>query len=338
MKIEEEIFKRSHINIKKALSYGFIKEKSNYYYEELFLKESFKAIIQINNNKITGKVIDLDTNEEYTNIRTEQNGEFVSKVREEYKNILLKIKKDCCDTDYFLTEQANRITQRINNKYNTEPEFLWDNTPEIGVFRNKANQKWFGIIMNIDQSKIRDNHGLMEIMNVKLPENEIPELLKKEGYYKAYHMNKKNWITISLDNTLSDEEILKRIEESYQAIKEGDCWLIPANPKYYDIIHCFDHQKEIIWKQSSNIQVGDTIYLYVAEPYGKVYYKCIATEVDIPYDYQDQNLRIQKVMKIELIKRLDNKNYNFAYLKEQGITAIRGPRKIEEKIVFKKEL
>ena len=35
-------------------------------------------------------------------------------------------------------------------------------------------------------------------------------------FYKAYHMNKKKWISIILDETLSDEDIFKYIDESYQ--------------------------------------------------------------------------------------------------------------------------
>ena len=43
-------------------------------------------------------------------------------------------------------------------------------------------------------------------------------------------------------------------------------WLIPANPKYYDVEAAFAAQDIIRWKQSSRVAVGDTIYLYVAAP------------------------------------------------------------------------
>ncbi|MBP3799889.1 MAG: MmcQ/YjbR family DNA-binding protein, partial [Bacilli bacterium] len=44
-------------------------------------------------------------------------------------------------------------------------------------------------------------------------------LLKKKGYYEAYHMNKKSWITIILDDTVSDNDIKKLIDNSYSIIK-----------------------------------------------------------------------------------------------------------------------
>ena len=86
-------------------------------------------------------------------------------------------------------------------------------------------------------------------MNVKLPPEQIDELVKKKGYFRAYHMNKKYWITFKLDDTLPDEELEKLIDISYQYTIETKDWVVPANPKYWDIIHCFDKTDEIDWKQ-----------------------------------------------------------------------------------------
>lgn len=220
MNIEEEIFKRTNINYNKLKAYGFKKEKDNYVYSKIFLNNDFRAIIIIDKDgNLSGKVIDLQSLEEYTNIRIEMTGEFVSKVREEYKNILLDIKKNCFETTYFISEQANRITKYIKDKYSSEPEFLWDKFKGYCVFRNNDNNKWYGIIMNIDLSKIDNGSGEIEVINVKLNEESVNKLLNKKGFYKAYHMNNKSWITIILDDTLDDKEIFKLIDESYHNIK-----------------------------------------------------------------------------------------------------------------------
>ena len=60
----------------------------------------------------------------------------------------------------------------------------------------------------------------VEIINLKIKEDEKDILLNKKGYHEAYHMNKKNWITIILDDTLSDQEIERMISNSYNNIKE----------------------------------------------------------------------------------------------------------------------
>lgn len=332
MTIEEEVFKRCNINYKKIEKYGFKLENNIYIYEKCFLDNEFKAIIKIDNNKITGKVIDLQMNEEYTNIRTEMNGEFVNKVREEYKLILNDIKNNCFDTKYFIFEQTNRINKYIKDKYNIDPEFLWEKFPGFSIYRNKSNNKWFGLISNIDYSKIDNKTGEIEILNIKLNSDKIKELLNKKGFYKAYHMNKVEWITLLLDDTLEDDEIFKLIDESYNIIDEPIEWIIPANPKYYDVISAFNNKEEVIWKQSSDIHINDIIYIYVIDPYSKIMYKCKTIEVNIPYEYKDKNVSMNRVMRLKLIKKLDNKNYTFEYLNNLGIKAIRGPRKINKEI------
>ncbi len=336
MNIENEIFKRTNVNIKQLEKYGFKKENNTYTFEKTFLNNEFKAIVNINDEGlVSGKVIDLQIDEEYTNIRTEMTGEFVNNVRESYKKILLDIKKHCFETNYFITEQTNRINKYIKEKYNNEPEFLWEKFPGYAIYRNEDNNKWYGIIMNLDLSKLDNGSGEIEIINVKLAENKIQELLKEKGFYEAYHMSKTDWISIILNDTLKDEEILSLLDESYNLVSEPEEWIVPANPKYYDVINCFNDTDEIIWKQSSNIHVSDIIYLYVADPYSKIMYKCKAMEVNIPYEYKDKNVSMNHVMKIKLIKRLDNKDYTFDFLNKLGIKAIRGPRKIDKEICEK---
>ena len=209
LNIENEVFKRTNVNFKQLEKYGFKKENNIYTFEINFLNNDFKAIINIDNKGlVSGKVIDLQINEEYNNIRTEMTGEFVNNVRETYRNILIDIKKHCFEENYFISNQANRINKYIKDKYNNEPEFLWEKFPGYGVYRNENNNKWYGIIMNLDLSKLDNGTGEVEIINVKLDEIKIQKLLKEKGFYESYHMSKTDWISIILNDTLSDEEIL----------------------------------------------------------------------------------------------------------------------------------
>lgn len=221
MNMEEEIFKRSKVNTSKLLDYGFKKLDDKYVYEKEFLR-FFKAIISVDDNsKVKGRVIDLKIDDEYTNFRIEgELGSFASKIKDEYLNILNDIKEKCFDNNYFIFSQTNRITKYIKDKYKVEPEFLWEDTPGCGVFKNQDNHKWFGIIMNLDKSKIIENKsGEIEVLNVKL-DKETDEYLKVKGIYPAYHMNKKNWVTIILDDTLIDNDIINLIDKSYMLVNK----------------------------------------------------------------------------------------------------------------------
>lgn len=217
MNIEKEIFKNSTFIESKLNSYGFKYQDNNFIYEKYINNNLFKVIIIVTNGEISSKIIDIETNLEYTNYRINRElGEFSSSIKNEYENILKDILNKCCKREKFLFNQSNRLSDLIEKKYDVVPEFLWDKYPNIGVFRNKKNNKWFGIIMNVDKSKIMKNtSGEIEVLNIKLDEM-VTDYLKISGIYEAYHMSKKNWVSIILDDTLNDEYIMDLVDISFR--------------------------------------------------------------------------------------------------------------------------
>ena len=223
-------------------------------------------------------------------------------------------------------------------KYYDEPSFEWESYPDFGVFKNKDTKKWYALIMNIDKSKLNDGEGSIEIVNLKIDENKIKQLLMKKGFYPAYHMNKKYWISVALDETLADEVILELIEESHSFTEGNNVkksqseWIVPANPKYYDIEKAFQKSKIIDWKQGASINVGDIVYIYMGQPISAILYKCRVIENNIPYDYNDGNVKIKYLMNIELLEKYDKELYTFQKLKEYGVNAIRSARFMPEEL------
>lgn len=117
---------------------------------------------------------------------------------------------------FFKFDQSNRIADLINQKYGTVPEFLWEDAPGTAIFRNASSRKWFGIIMPISMIKLgEDKDKKVEVLNVKLDTDEIMLLLNEDGFYPAYHMSKHNWISITLNDIVSDDEIMNFIDESF---------------------------------------------------------------------------------------------------------------------------
>lgn len=332
MDIEKEIFGRMCVDLQKLASYGFVEENNQYCYSKVFL-DDFKAQIMIDKDgSVIGRIYDLSADCEYVPFRVQgQVGEFVGKVREEYKKILIDIRDCCFENTYFVGNQANRIAKLIIEMYHDVPAFPWDSSPLNGVFKNTSNEKWYALIMRIEAEKIDSKKkGLIDVINIKLNPELIVQLKKRDSFYKAYHMNKKNWLTIILDDSLKDEEILEYVKESHKFTENSSSWLIPANPKFYDIIDAFSKKDTMLWKQPGNIHVGDLVYLYMGSPYSAILYKCKVIEIDIPYQYQDKNLSMKKVMKIKMIKQYREDEYPFSKLKTYGVRAIRGPRHMPE--------
>ncbi len=113
---------------------------------------------------------------------------------------------------------------------------------------------------------------------------------------------------------------------------EAKDWIIPANPKYYDVVGAFEASKIVTWKQSSDVHVGDMIYMYVAAPYSSIMYKCKAIEVDIPRQYSDENLTVKTAMKVELLEKYEPKVWSFERIKQFGVYAVRGPRNMPKEL------
>ena len=317
MSIEEEVFQRSHVDFSKLCAYGFSRQGEVYQYSTTIMDHSFEVVIEIDSEgTVQGKVMDLSFGDEYTTFRIEgEIGSYAGTVREAYRTILEDIKKHCFIAHYFLFEQSNRISQLIQKKFGDEPEFEWEKFPGFATYRNQNSKKWYALLMNLDKSKLEKKaKGIVEILNLKLDSKEIETLLKRDGFYPAYHMNKKNWITILLDDTVPDEEIFRFVEESYSytvsSQKKKNEWIIPANPKYFDIEKELAKKKTILWKESTNIQVEDLVYLYDAEP----------------FSYEDAHLRMKEAMKLQLLRRYEKGKLSLEKLKEFGVFSVRGPR------------
>ncbi|MCR5233145.1 MAG: MmcQ/YjbR family DNA-binding protein [Lachnospiraceae bacterium] len=228
----------------------------------------------------------------------------------------------------------------IKKKYKTSPEYLWKRYPEYAVFRHADNNKWFALQAAVPGDKLGiDRDEPVQIINVKVDDIFFRDMLiKQEGIIPAYHMNKQHWITVLLDGSVKQEQVFDLIDASYMAtasakkkqkIRPPKEWIIPSNPKYYDIQHAFDETDEIDWKQGAGIKEGDTIFMYVGTPVSAILYKCKVTKTDIPYRYQDDNLTIKALMKIKFLKRYEPDKFTFGTLKDKyGIFAVRGPRGI----------
>lgn len=327
----------------KLKKYGFTKKGNAYIYSNIFMQNEFKAEIKVDSKgKLTGKVIELETNEEYLPIQIESYvGAYVGKIREAYLAILEDISKKCFKEKEFISEQANRISEKIFEKFGEKSDNPFSKIDHIAVYRYPQNQKWYALVMNIKESLLtkgikEEDSPNIEIIDLKIDLSKYDEIHRLKGVYPAYHMNHAQWISIMLNDSLKDEQIMELIEVSrnyaIQSNKSSNGelvksnWILPANPKFFDIESAFEKHKEIDWKQSSKVSVGDIAYMYVGSPVSAILYKCEITATDIPYDYSDENIRITHLMRIKRLKKYKRTICPFKKLNELGINAVRGPR------------
>jgi len=210
-----EIFKAYQFNSKKAKEYGFLEKQGVWTYSSTILQGDFLMMVTVEDGDLSFHVYDQETGELYPQVHMESmRGTFVGSVREACLEVLYSIRKACFEVQEFLCPQTKRIMALVQEKYGNQLEYLWEKSPDTAVLRHEDNQKWYAILMRIPWDRLdKGREGLVEAVNLK--HDQVADLLSQNGIYPAFHMNKRYWISLPLDDTLSDERVLELFERSW---------------------------------------------------------------------------------------------------------------------------
>ena len=208
------------INREKILSNGFEVDGENFIRRQKISDMTLTIIID-KRGSVTTKLFDAD-GEPYTLHLVEgASGSFVGAIKAEYECIMKNIFEQCFDEENFKAAQTLKLIEYIREKFSGEPEFLWEKFPNFAVFRRRDNRKWYAVIMVVPREKLQlTGKDELEILNLRVEPEELNNLVDGEKYFRGWHMNKKSWLTIRLDETLTFDEIIARLEESYRLAKK----------------------------------------------------------------------------------------------------------------------
>ena len=211
-----EIFKSYQFNQEKAQAFGFVENGGVWTYSCRILQGDFVMTVSITADNVSFQVFDQETGDLYPQVHMgTMRGVFVGNVREACLGILYQIRKSCFAVQDFICPQTKRIMAQVQEKYGNQLEYLWEKSPDTAVLRHEESQKWYAVLMKISWDKLdKGKEGLVEAVNLK--HDCVTALLTQRGIYPAFHMNKRYWISVALDDTLSDEEVLELIETSWK--------------------------------------------------------------------------------------------------------------------------
>ena len=75
------------------------------------------------------------------------------------------------------------------------------------------------LLIRVEKSKLGlGEEGMVDVINVKCEPDMVGLLTQTYGFLPGYHMNKKYWITMLLDGTVSEMKILDFLDLSYDLI------------------------------------------------------------------------------------------------------------------------
>lgn len=158
----------------------------------------------------------------------------------------------------------------------------------------------------------------------------IIELCSKEEFVNFRIKN----IESAFSTSIKEEymEILESIKEHcFYFSKKRNYWVVPANPKYYDVISHFEKQNTITWKQPVNVSIGDILYIYIGSPYSSIFFQCEVINVNFTSFHGN-------TMELRLLKKYDKNIYTLEKLRQHGLNSVRCIRKLpEETILFLEE-
>ena len=224
----DDFFAKSAADFDALAAYGFKREDDGFFYETPFMDGAFTLAVRVGfSGKADTAVYDADTHEKYLPLLlTETPAGYPAAVKVACETVLTDIKNRCFHDVPFSGAQANRLVAALSQKYDDTPDFPWEKYGGYGVLRNPETKKWYALFMTIAEGKLtrdKKNAKQASVVNFKADPVKIPVLLTQNGFFPAYHMNKKTWITAVLNDTLADGVLLSLLDESraFTVLKKG---------------------------------------------------------------------------------------------------------------------
>lgn len=218
----EVFFRNKKLNTGKLTKFGFEEKGGLYYYQTPICGGEMNFLAVCDQERLLRcDVIDALTGDKYTlHLIDGAQGEYVGKVRAEFENALKAIADSCCDEEVFRFRQTSVIVDFAKERFGDSLEFLWADTPDCAILRRKDSGKWYAVIMTVKGDKFGHSTEKDEVIDVRATPEEIDRVVDGKNYFRGYHMNKKHWLTIVLDGSVSNEELLKRLCDSYALAKK----------------------------------------------------------------------------------------------------------------------
>lgn len=294
MTLESDLFFRKKADPEKLAGYGFQRADNTWIYESTLPGCGFSMVFSVHDDgEPEGHLYDAFDHEEYIAHRLPgKKGAFAASVLEEYLDVLKDIAASCFEQSVFAGVQAEKILAQISREFSCVPEITAEKETVRAVFR-KRNREFARITEDSEQA--------------------------------VFSVGNREMI---LDGSVPDEELTAAVRNAYHlAGGERAMWLIPANPKYFDLDHAFSISDELYWKQTASIAPGDIVYIYYGVPFSSIRYRCLVLKTDIPgKEDPTSTIRMETLMRIRKLDFYDGSLADRNFMNQYGVKTVRNQR------------
>lgn len=198
----------------RLINFGFQFEENILFFRKNILNDTFRIEIKLINKYFEVEVYDLDFNEVYSLFSVDSaNGEIVTAIREEVKDVLEKIL--CLESIIY-----EDVLRYVKERYNSTTVKPFKTNPDIKALVTAKN-KWYALFLDVEYNKLQKDSlvdSKVKIVNLKHLSSEISTVIDNRNIFPSYHMNKNHWISVVLDNNIDIEYVKELIELSYNLV------------------------------------------------------------------------------------------------------------------------
>ena len=325
MEIFDELFSRALPVPAELEKYGFQFGNGCWTYRKDLPDAGMYILVRIGVSA-AASMYEADTEEEYVPVKLQgPAGPFVSEMREEFLSLLKDIHGKCFKDVRYRSPQAYRIVRAMLMNYRQPHKQSRDYAGSVS-FCNAAGRRFVTVLKREDgeylQCYFDDEAQAAPIDGIRLRE-------RTDGLIEG---------EIPLDDSAADDVILDAVRISAALElpwddEDADCWVIPANPSYFDLEHAFAKSDILYWHQNTAIAVNDRIFIYYGLPYSEILYECRAEECGLILegDAFDER-KYKRHMRIRLVRRFSGHILTRSFIAQYGLKAVRGARRMPQEL------
>ncbi|MCH4157915.1 MAG: MmcQ/YjbR family DNA-binding protein [Acidaminococcaceae bacterium] len=194
---------------------GFRKKQGVYTWKQT-LSGALEARFTLTAHHFAVQVFDPVEGEAYLPFEQDgATGNFVQGIREQVDQLVQKIITQGCTCQ----RQREQLLAYVKKEYGTDPWYPWPEYPEHCPLKVPETGKWYGIVMEIPARLLGlPQPGEVDILNVKLPPDQVEALCDRQQFFPAYHMHKKYWLTMLLDGSVPLARVEQLVAASYALV------------------------------------------------------------------------------------------------------------------------
>ena len=217
-------FENKRVNMSKLSQFGFEpNQNGQYQFRTLIMHGQFEMIIELNTDGSLNTILtDTTTSEVYVlHLTSQVHGQFVGQVAQAYQDVLYNIEQHCYDNDVFQSTPERKLIAQVKAVYGDNLEFLWPKFPQNAVWRRSDTHKWYGALLTVTSDKLAlpGATPVVTVVELRARPEDLSMLSDGQHDLPGYHMNKKHWYSILLDDVVPLATIMDDVKVSYMLAK-----------------------------------------------------------------------------------------------------------------------